>query len=73
MNNAFSPLADESNGSSEQMMKIVTQMSQQLETGLTGEQISIVMELLRKGANAEQLAKLVINLRRQIEQSNVNN
>ena len=45
--------------------ELISQMSHLIGTGLTTEQLEIVVELINFGANPEELAKLIQNLRRE--------
>lgn len=59
------PIGDEAEQDACSIFDIAFQMSELLETNLTSEQLSIIIELLNFGANSEELAKLILNMRKE--------
>lgn len=64
------PIQIESNRNMREFLSIVTEISDLLQTGLNQEQISILIELLSNDINADELAKLILNLRNKANQMN---
>jgi len=60
------PLDDRLNGSKE-IMETIEEMSTILKTGLDAETLAICFKLLENGVNAEALAKVVIGLRKECD------
>ncbi|KAJ6220123.1 hypothetical protein RDWZM_005935 [Blomia tropicalis] len=64
MNSFIDPI-DDSEQDVAKFLDTTFQMSELLQTGLTPEQLSIIIELLSYGVNSEELAKLILNMRRE--------
>ena len=62
------PIGDEPEQDACSLLETAYQMSNLLETNLTLEQLSIILELLSCGANAEELAKLILQLKKESNQ-----
>lgn len=67
MNSFIDPI-DDSEQDVAKFLDTTFQMSELLQTGLTPEQLSIIIELLSYGVNSEELAKLILNMRRESSQ-----
>lgn len=75
MDSQIDPIGEESSRNLSDFFDTILQMSNILETGLSSEQLAIVVELLNYGADSEELAKLILNLRKESaeKQSQINN
>lgn len=65
MDNHLDPIVDDSDQDSTSLLETVYQMSNLLETNLTIEQVTIIIELLNYGVNSEELAKLILEMRKE--------
>lgn len=65
MDNHLDPIVDDPDQDSTSLLETVYQMSNLLETNLTIEQVTIIIELLNYGVNSEELAKLILEMRKE--------